>query len=65
MQGGEGTVLGAFLGSLLMGLITNALNLLNVDVYWQTFVIGATLLVAVLIDQIGKNRKNRQSVKNQ
>ncbi|MEI6389216.1 MAG: ABC transporter permease [Spirochaetota bacterium] len=56
LQGGEGTVLGAFLGSLLMALITNALTLLGVDVYWQTFVIGATLLAAVLIDQAGKKR---------
>jgi ribose transport system permease protein len=56
LQGGEGTVLGAFLGSLLMALITNALTLLGVDVYWQTFVIGATLLTAVLIDQAGKRR---------
>jgi ribose transport system permease protein len=56
LQGGEGTVLGAFLGSLLMALITNALTLLGVDVYWQTFVIGATLLAAVLIDRLGKAR---------
>ena len=54
LQGGEGTVLGAFLGTFLMALITNALTLLGVDVYWQTFVIGATLLTAVLIDRAGK-----------
>lgn len=59
LQGGEGTVAGAFLGSLLMALITNALTLLGVDVYWQTFVIGATLLVAVLIDRFGKIRRER------
>lgn len=59
LQGGEGTVVGAFLGSLLMALITNALTLLGVDVYWQTFVIGATLLIAVLIDRVGKLRKER------
>lgn len=58
LQGGEGTVLGAFLGSLLMALITNALTLLGVDVYWQTFVIGATLLAAVLVDRIGKARES-------
>ncbi|WP_394925954.1 ABC transporter permease [uncultured Robinsoniella sp.] len=57
LQGGEGSVLGAFLGSLLMALITNALTLLGVDIYWQTFVVGGTLLVAVLIDQLGKRRK--------
>lgn len=60
LQGGEGTVVGAFLGCLLMGLITNALNLLNVDVYWQTFVTGATLLTAVLIDRMGKVRKMKK-----
>ena len=59
LQGGEGTVIGAFLGSLLMTLITNVLTLVGVDVYWQTFVTGATLLVAVLIDQYGKVRKEK------
>lgn len=59
LSGGEGSVLGAFLGSLLMALIMNALTLLSVDVYWQTFVIGATLLTAVLIDRAGKIRKEK------
>jgi len=60
LAGGEGTVLGAFFGSLLMALIVNALTLLGVDVYWQTFVIGATLLIAVLIDRFGKIRRDRK-----
>lgn len=59
LQGGEGTVLGAFLGSFLMTLITNVLTLTGVDVYWHTFVTGATLIIAVLIDQFGKLRKER------
>ena len=63
LSGGEGTVLGAFLGSLLMAIIVNALTLLGVDVYWQTFVIGATLLAAVLVDRLGKIRKEKLSVK--
>lgn len=63
LQGGEGTVVGAFMGSVLMALITNALTLLGIDVYWQTFVIGATLLIAVLIDRIGKIRKERKEIK--
>jgi ribose transport system permease protein len=57
LQEGEGTVLGAFLGTFLMALITNALTLLGVDIYWQTFVVGATLLTAVLIDRLGKMRE--------
>jgi len=65
LAGGEGTVLGAFFGSLLMALIVNALTLLGVDVYWQTFVIGATLLAAVLIDRLGKLRREKQFVKKE
>jgi len=57
LNGGEGSILGAFLGTLLMALITNALTLLGVDVYWQTFVIGATLLLAVLIDTLSKRKR--------
>ena len=62
LQGGEGTVLGVFFGSLLMAMIANALTLLGVDIYWQTFVIGATLLTAVFIDRYGKIRRERKTV---
>ncbi len=57
LKGGEGTVLGSFLGALLMGILVGALTLLGVDVYWNTLVIGATLLIAVLIDNFGRRRR--------
>lgn len=57
LKGGEGTVLGTFLGALLMGILVGSLTLLGVDVYWNTLVIGATLLVAVLIDNFGRRRR--------
>jgi len=57
LKGGEGTILGSFLGSLLMGILVGALTILGVDVYWNTFVIGATLLLAVLIDTFGRSRR--------
>lgn len=56
LSGGEGSILGAFLGALLMGLISNGLNLLSIDVYWQTFTLGAVLLLAVMVDNF-KNKK--------
>jgi ribose transport system permease protein len=40
-----------------MGILVGALTLLGVDVYWNTLVIGATLLVAVLIDNFGRRRR--------
>ena len=39
LSGERGTVIGSFLGALLMAIITNALTLLGVDVYWNEFVI--------------------------
>jgi len=57
LSGGEGTVSGTFLGALLMALITNALNLLGVDVYWNSLVIGSVLIIAVMIDVLGKKKQ--------
>jgi ribose transport system permease protein len=57
LQGGEGTVLGAFLGALLMSIIVSSLTLLNVDPSFTDLVIGATLLVAVMIDTLSKKFK--------
>ena len=50
MNGGEGTVLGAVLGIVLLALIQTAINLLGVSPYWSNFVTGAILLVAVSVD---------------
>jgi ribose transport system permease protein len=57
LQGGEGTVLGSFLGCVLMALIVCCMTLLGVSIYWQGLVIGATLLAAVMVDTLGKKRK--------
>jgi len=50
MNGGEGTVLGAVLGIVILALIQTAINLLGVSPYWSNFVTGAILLVAVSVD---------------
>jgi ribose transport system permease protein len=54
LKGGAGTVLGTFLGVLLMALLSNALVLLGVDIYWQQFVVGLVLISAVMIDTLGR-----------
>jgi len=50
--GGRGTVLGALLGALFLGLLSNALNLLNVSSFSQMMVIGAAIVIAVVIDRL-------------
>lgn len=60
LSGGEGSVFGAFLGALFMGVLANSLNLLGVDVYWQNFVTGLILIIAVVVDVINERRKALQ-----
>jgi ribose transport system permease protein len=48
--GGEGTLVGALIGALIMGVLRNGLNLLNVSSFVQQFVIGVVIIAAVLID---------------
>ncbi|MEI7989191.1 MAG: sugar ABC transporter permease [Chloroflexota bacterium] len=55
--GGEGTVIGAMIGSLIMTSLTNGLQMLNVAPAWQYVVKGVVLILAVLADVYFK--KNR------
>jgi ribose transport system permease protein/inositol transport system permease protein len=50
--GGRGSVLGAMVGALIMGVLQNGLNLLAVQSYYQQMAIGAVLILAVFIDRL-------------
>ncbi|MCD7898087.1 MAG: ABC transporter permease [Planctomycetaceae bacterium] len=54
LSGGRGSVGGTLIGALIMGVITNGLNLLNVDTYWQGVVLGVVIIIAVTIDMRSK-----------
>jgi ribose transport system permease protein len=61
LRGGEGTVLGAFLGVVFVGLVNNAMTMLAVSIYWQMIVTGAVLVVAVALDMFVRRRRARDS----
>jgi len=50
--GGRGSVVGTFIGSLLIGILRNGLNLVNVGSYIQQIVVGVVILLAVMADQM-------------
>jgi ribose transport system permease protein len=55
MAGGVGRISGAIFGVIIIGIISNGLNLMNVSSYWQLVVKGLIIAIAVLIDaQKGK-----------
>lgn len=51
MAGGKGRITGTFIGILMIGVISNALNILNVSSFYQNIVKGVVILLAVLIDR--------------
>jgi ribose transport system permease protein len=57
LRGGEGTVLGAFLGVIFVALINNAMTMLAVSIYWQMVVTGIVLTVAVALDMLIRRRQ--------
>ena len=57
LLGGEGTILGALIGALIMGVLRNGLNLLNVSSFFQQVVIGVVIIGAVLVDMSLKRHR--------
>lgn len=54
MSGGAGSLIGTFIGALVMGVLRNGLNLLDVSTYWQQVVIGVVIAVTVVIGTLRK-----------
>ena len=59
MSGGKGQIGGTVLGVLVIGIISNGLNLLGVNSYWQLVVKGIIVLLAIYIDSL-KNRREQK-----
>ncbi|MCT4617969.1 MAG: ribose ABC transporter permease [Marinisporobacter sp.] len=51
LAGGYGSILGTIVGALIIGILNNALNLMDVSSYYQLLVKGFVILVAVLLDR--------------
>jgi len=55
--GGTGTVTGAVIGAVFMGVLNNGMSILGVDMNWQRAVKGLVLLAAVIFDVVSKKKK--------
>lgn len=59
LAGGSGSIVGCLFGVGIMELITIALTLIKVDVYWQRTVVGVIMIAAVFMDVYRRNSSRR------
>jgi len=68
INGGKGTILGAFIGAIIIGILSNGLTIMNIGEYYQMVVKGVVLILAVAFDALsnrersGKFKKREEKV---
>ena len=55
-SGGKGTIIGAIIGGLFMGVLNNGMSLVGLGIDWQQGIKGAVLLLAVAFDLMTKSK---------
>ncbi len=59
IAGGTGSAVGVLLGCLFIGIIRSALPLVGISAFWQMFINGAVILVAVLLSARQRDRQSQ------
>jgi rhamnose transport system permease protein len=60
IAGGVGSVLGAVLGAMFLGIINNALPIVQVSPFWQSAITGSVIVVAVVVNAREGKRSGKQ-----
>jgi ribose transport system permease protein len=61
LSGGYGTVFGAMIGMLIIQVIASGIIFFGIDATWSTFVTGAVIIIAVVLDQIVRYHRQRRA----
>ena len=64
IAGGLGTVAGTLLGALFLGVVKNALPVINISPFWQLAISGAAIIIAVVFNARANRRKGRVILKS-
>ena len=62
ITGGSGSAIGVLFGSIIIGVVNNALNLANINPFWKSALNGAIVLVAVIVDKVNQDRNYRKAI---
>lgn len=60
INGGKGTVFGALLGAIVIGILNNGMSLAGANEYWQMVITGAVLLTVVLFDSLNHAKQVKE-----
>jgi ribose transport system permease protein len=55
LSGGDGTIFGVVIGTIMLEILRNGLLLFGIDPYWQGVFVGAIIVVAVSLDRLRKH----------
>ncbi|WP_347139676.1 hypothetical protein [Paracoccus sp. SSK6] len=59
IAGGSGTVAGAVMGALFLGIIKNALPVVGISPFWQMAISGSALLIAIASNTLSQRDSGR------
>ncbi len=65
MDGGIGSITGALIGMLILGVLQNGLTLLDVSSFWQDVSRGLVIILAVYLDNVRKTSVAKKLVREQ
>jgi ribose transport system permease protein len=65
LNGGIGTIAGALIGMIILGVLQNGLTLLDVSSFWQDITRGLVIILAVFVDTVRKDSIAKRLVKEQ
>lgn len=58
-EGAKGDVLGTFIGVILLGVVSNAMNLLSISAFYQIAVQGVIIVLAVALSNLSKKKRSK------
>lgn len=63
IAGGSGSVIGALMGALFLGVIKNALPVINISPFWQLAISGSAIVIAIALNARASRVKGRVILK--
>jgi ribose/xylose/arabinose/galactoside ABC-type transport system permease subunit len=60
LVGGRGNLIGTFLGVMFLAILQNGMDLVGLQAYWQIFIEGVVLIIAITIDEQFRRRRERE-----